>query len=154
MFSILTSLFFVLLTFTSSANALGSSCSGALGSGNNSPSSAYWLETLPTQGIAAFNPSPGSYAVRRNVKTFGAKGDGVTDDTAAINAAISNGNRCGNGNCDSSTVTPALVYFPAGTYLVSSPIVSWYYTQLVGDPRNPPTLLASANFSGIAVIGR
>lgn len=45
-----------------------------------------------------------------NVKIFGAKGDGVTDDTTAIQNAInslSNGGR---------------ILFPIGTYLISSPI--------------------------------
>jgi hypothetical protein len=37
------------------------------------------------------------------------KGDGVTDDTAVINAAISTGNRCGPGSCNGSTLTPAVV---------------------------------------------
>ena len=37
---------------------------------------------------------------------------------------------------------------------MSSPVISWYYTQLIGDAKNPPTLLASANFTGIAIIGR
>jgi polygalacturonase len=53
------------------------------------------------------------YQVFRNVKEYGARGDGVTDDTAAINRAISDGNRCG-ANCRSSTVKGALVYFPSG----------------------------------------
>lgn len=39
------------------------------------------------------------------------------------------------------------------TYLVSSPIIAYYYTQLIGDAKNLPTLLAAANFTGIAVIG-
>jgi len=82
---------------------------------------------------------------------FGAKGDGVTDDTAAINSAISSGNRCGQG-CDSSTTTPALVYFPPGTYLLSSPVIQYYYTQLVGDAVTIPTLKASPSFQGIALI--
>lgn len=43
-----------------------------------------------------------------NVQTFGAYGDGVTDDTAAIQAAI---NAC---------PAAGAVYFPAGTYLVSA----------------------------------
>lgn len=38
-------------------------------------------------------------------------------------------------------------------YLVSRPIVAWYYTQLIGDARRPPTIIAAANFVGIAVIG-
>lgn len=78
-------------------------------------------------------------------------GDGTTDDTASINNAISTGNRCGQG-CDSSTVTPALVYFPPGTYLVSKPLVQLYYTQFVGDAVDLPTIKAAPSFQGIAVI--
>jgi polygalacturonase len=63
---------------------------------------------------------------------YGAKGDGVTDDTAAINRAISDGGRCG-ANCGSSTIYPAVVYFPPGTYLVSSSIIQYYNTQFLGD---------------------
>lgn len=59
-------------------------------------------------------------------------GDGVHDDTDAINKAISDGNRCGQ-NCGSSTVLQAAVYFPAGTYLVSRSIVAYYFTQIIGD---------------------
>lgn len=63
-----------------------------------------------------------------NVKDYGAKGDDVTNDTAAINAAIA---ACPEGGT---------IYFPAGIYRVSSPIVlkrnrtyrgshspKWYY---------------------------
>lgn len=38
----------------------------------------------------------------------------VTDDTAAINAAISAGVRCAPGVCKGSTLSPATVYFPSG----------------------------------------
>ncbi|KAF7978685.1 hypothetical protein HWV62_44937 [Athelia sp. TMB] len=137
------------------AAALGSSCTTALGAGTASGSDAYWLEGMKHQGTAAFNADPSTYPVFRNVMTdYGAKGDGVTDDTAAINAAIADGSRCfgGAAQCNSSTITPALVYFPSGTYLVSTPIEPYYYTQLVGDARNPPTILAAASFSGFAVI--
>jgi glucan 1,3-beta-glucosidase len=78
-------------------------------------------------------------------------GDGSTDDTAAINKAISSGGRCGKG-CDSSTTTPALVYFPPGTYVVSKPIVQYYYTQIVGDAVDLPVIKAAAAFAGMAVI--
>lgn len=36
---------------------------------------AYWMEQVKHQGIAPFNPDKG-YQVFRNVKDFGAKGDG------------------------------------------------------------------------------
>ncbi|KAJ6553926.1 glycoside hydrolase family 55 protein [Mycena vulgaris] len=49
-------------------------------------------------------------------------------------------------------ITPALVYFPHGTYLVSKSIIAWYYTTLIGDPKNPPTLLAASSFRDMAVI--
>lgn len=39
------------------------------------------------------------------------------------------------------------------TYLVSSPIIAYYYSQLIGDAKSPPTLLAATNFNGMAVIG-
>ncbi|KZP32536.1 glycoside hydrolase family 55 protein [Athelia psychrophila] len=140
---------------TLQAAALGTNCTTALGSGSASGKDAYWLEGMKHQGLAAFNADPSSYTVFRNVMTdYGAKGDGVTDDTDAINKAISDGSRCSGGAavCNSSTITPALVYFPSGTYLVSTPIEPYYYTQLVGDARTPPTILAAAGFTGFAVI--
>jgi len=36
--------------------------------------STWWLERIPKQGIAAFNPNPSGYKVFRNVKDYGAKG--------------------------------------------------------------------------------
>ncbi len=60
------------------------------------------------------------------------KGDGKTDDTEAINRAMKDQGRCGE-NCGASTIKPAIVYFPSGTYLVSSPIITYYNTQMVGN---------------------
>jgi glucan 1,3-beta-glucosidase len=89
----------------------------------------YWLEDIKHQGRAAFNNNT-SYQIFRNVKTYGAKGDGLTDDTAAIQQAIADGNRCAPGLCQSSTTTPAIVYFPGGTYVISASIIDYYYTQV------------------------
>ncbi|KAG1799187.1 exo-beta-1,3-glucanase [Suillus variegatus] len=50
------------------------------------------------------------------------------------------------------TVTPAIVYLPMGTYLVSSPTDTHYCTEIIGDAKKPPTLLASLSFNGFAVI--
>lgn len=114
-----------------------------------SGSSTYWVSNIARNGTVAFGTS--GYQIYRNVMDFGAKGDGSTDDTNAINSAISTGSRCGQG-CDSSTLTPAIVYFPPGTYVVSAPLIQYYYTQFIGDAVNPPTLKAAAGFQGIAVI--
>lgn len=111
--------------------------------------SSYWVASIQRQGAPAFGTA--GYKVFRNVKDYGAVGDGAADDTDAINKAISDGSRCGQG-CDSSTTVPALVYFPPGTYVVSKPLVQLYYTQFVGDAVSPPTIKAAASFEGMAVI--
>ncbi|KAK1776428.1 pectate lyase superfamily protein-domain-containing protein [Copromyces sp. CBS 386.78] len=116
-------------------------------------SAAYWMEEIQHQGVASFNPDK-SYQVFRNVKAYGAKGDGVTDDTIAINKAISSGNRCGGGPfCNGTTTTPAVVYFPAGTYLVTTNIINYYYTQIIGDPTAMPVIKGSPNFQSYGGIG-
>jgi hypothetical protein len=75
--------------------------------------------------------------VYRNVKDFGAKGDGNTDDSNAIITALTQG-RGNNPNSvypnaqySSSTQHPAYVFFPPGTYLVTQTLPVVYYTQMV-----------------------
>jgi glucan 1,3-beta-glucosidase len=43
------------------------------------------------------------------------------------------------------------VYFPPGTYLISTPIIQYYYTQFVGNPGILPTIQGAFNFTGIAL---
>jgi len=64
--------------------ALGSQCSVPLGEGSAAQNEPYWLEKMKHQGLSAYNQDPPSYRTFRNVKDFGARGDGVTDDTQAI----------------------------------------------------------------------
>lgn len=81
------------------------------------------IEDAPTLAADFFRPvrSVGNAA---SVRDFGAVGDGVADDTAAINAALNAGRLDGDGNMNQPS--PAdyngrtrLVYFPPGTYRVS-----------------------------------
>ena len=54
------------------------------------------------------------------MKDFGAKGDGVSDDTSTIQNEISSGSRCSiSTECQGSPSEPGLIYFPDGTYLIS-----------------------------------
>lgn len=109
----------------------------------------YWMSQIKRQGKVAYGNS--SFVIWRNVRDYGAKGDGATDDTSALNNATADGPRCGPG-CDSSTVTPAIVYFPPGTYMVSAPIVQQYYSQFIGDANNLPTIMALPEFHDIGII--
>lgn len=113
----------------------------------------YWLEDINHSGVAPFASS--GYQVFRNVKNppYNAKGDGHTDDTDAINRAISDGSRCEPfGICPSSTTTPALIYLPPGIYNITSPIILYYYTQLIGNPNCIPVLQATPGFAGAYII--
>lgn len=76
----------------------------------------------------------------------------MTDDTAAIQAAVSAGNRCAPGSCQSSSDTQALVYFPSGTYIISRSIIDYYITQIIGNPNCLPVLKATPDFSGFGLI--
>jgi hypothetical protein len=75
-----------------------------------------------------------------DVRDYGARGDGITDDTASIQAAVDSAARHGGG----------VVYFPAGTYIVApSPIrflVLKSNVQLRGD--GPCSVLRVKNGAG------
>ena len=80
-------------SFIKTGAAVGASLTGALAEGT---------EGAPAAGVSG---SCGLHVF--NVREFGAKGDGVTVDTAAINRAIDAAASAGGGS----------VVFPAGTYL-------------------------------------
>jgi len=61
------------------------------------------------------------------------------------------GKRCGKG-CNGSSTKNAIVYFPQGTYLISTVIPVYFGTQLIGDATNWPTIVASSRFIGTAAL--
>ena len=80
------------------------------------------------------NPGPNAYLHQTNteklnntlsVKDFGAVGDGSTDDSAAIQAAIDYVAGAGGG----------VVHFPSGTYLISEPLILKSLVTLAGENR-------------------
>ena len=68
-----------------------------------------------------------------NVKDFGAAGDGVTDDTAAIQAALDSGNT---------------VYIPAGTYKITSSLTTTTALVMYGDGDRTVIDATDAGFTG------
>lgn len=114
--------------------------------GVESPSSQkeFWLPNIKHEGTSPFLVNGQNYNIFRNVKDFGAVGDGETDDTDAFNRAISDESRIGGGKgAGGSTGQPALIYVPPGTYSISSSIQLFIGTQLIGDAINRPTIKAS-----------
>ena len=91
-----------------------------------------------------------SYTVTRNVLDYGAKGDGITDDTLAIINALTsfrsdNGSSYPHAIYSPSTLHPARIYFPDGIYIITQTLPLIYYTQMVGDFNNWPTIKFISN---------
>lgn len=100
-------------------------------------------------GISIANPSGPTATITAtgtpvrtvfNVLSYGATGDGSTDDTAAINSAIAAVNSYGSG----------ALYFPAGTYVVSSGNLSSITVpaKVYGDGVDVSTI-ASYGYNGL-----
>jgi len=65
-------------SMASVVSAIGSSCDAPLGGGTAGAGDPFWLETIEHQGTSAFNADPAGYTVFRNVKDYGAVGDGTS----------------------------------------------------------------------------
>lgn len=108
--------------------------------------SGFYLKGIDTSGMATIKGYKAAidYLIGEqskqsvlNIKSYGVKGDGVTDDTAAIQEALDNG---------------GAIYFPAGTYLVNSTLVIKDGTYIQGDGFDKTVIKAAngANLVGVA----
>jgi glucan 1,3-beta-glucosidase len=68
----------------SSVQSLGSTCTAPLGLGTAAASDPYWMQTITRRGGSPYNSSPSTYKVFRNVKDYGARGDGVTGELGPV----------------------------------------------------------------------
>lgn len=87
---------------------------------------------------AGLGGAPTNFTTMLNVKNYGAKGDGTTDDTSAINSAIS------------KATAGSVVYLPAGTYRITKRIYLKSNMILRGDG----SALTSLIFEGSNTLDR
>lgn len=88
----------------------------------------YAAQTGPTSSTPIVRTVQAKLDDFADVRDFGATGNGTTDDTAAINRALYQ-LYC----VDNNTAVRRALYFPAGTYIVSSPIIIPTYAKLIGE---------------------
>lgn len=77
-----------------------------------------------------------------NAKEFGAKGDGITDDGTAVQAALDATNAEGGGT----------VYFSPGTYLIGKKLTVYTNTTLRGSSYGSVTLKAKASLNDRLIV--
>lgn len=115
--------------------------------------SSYTYEDIVVGYAAQTGPTPSDPVVRSvqaklddfaSIRDFGAVGDGVTDDTAAINRALFQ-LYCRENN----TEIRRALYFPAGTYLVTETIIIPTYAKLVGEGADCSIILMAITDSSL-----
>jgi hypothetical protein len=98
-------------------------------------------------GSSLLNPSLRSIQAKLddivNVRDFGAVGDGLVDDTNAINRAIQQIYKTGLSEIEQRA--RRTIYFPGGTYLISGTISIPTYARLVGDSSSATIKLTQGN---------
>lgn len=82
-----------------------------------------------------------------SVRDYGAKGDGVTDDTDAINRALTD-----LYTRDTGAAVRRRLYFPAGNYKISDVIKIPPYATLQGEGKNHTIITATADAACVARI--
>lgn len=96
-----------------------------------------WLDQLSTPRTAAALESILSRGFNVTDPAFGATGDGVTNDAAAIQAALDAINTAGGGS----------LYFPLGTYMVRTQLTVGSNTRLYGAGRGQTIIKAATGLA-------
>ena len=81
-----------------------------------------------------------------NVKEFGAKGDGTTNDAAAIQAALD--------AVPTGAPIGGVVFFPAGTYLIGSTLLVGDNTTLIGPGKSDIVTIKGNNLPTALLAGK
>ena len=127
-------------------------CSGPV----NGQSSRSWLDQQDHTGIAKghspFLAGKSSYPVYRNARSYGAVGDGRTDDTQRLQNAINDDGEPGSRLQNEVSTRPAEVFVPSGTYMLTKQLDLRLNTIVIGDPNKRPVFKASSNFHGDTVV--
>src|SRR4051812_37698536 len=105
--------------------------------GQGDPNMSLWRVLKNSGYDTDVAPFSGVMGPVYNVKAYGALGDGVTDDTVAIQAALT---ACG--------VKGGIVFLPIGKYIVTGSLFIKSYTTLMGAGAD---YLESGNGSVIQV---
>lgn len=82
------------------------------------------------------------------VKDYGAVGDGITDDTDAIQAAIADEWARISANPAAYAQSRNPIYFPAGNYLITATIKLYPYITLMGDGIDRSIITLQAGYVG------
>ena len=105
-------------------------------------------------GTSLINPTVRSYQQKLddvvNIKDFGAKGNNIDDDTDAINRALQQIYRSDVTLLDQRT--RRTIYFPGGTYLITTPIKIPPYARLIGDGTNATTIKINSSSQPMVIL--
>lgn len=97
--------------------------------------------------ILVYISSMNVYGQTINVKDFGAKGDGKTDDTNAVLKAVNSAKQN-----FTSKKQAALLYFPSGTYLVNRSINCDKYLSISGEFTNTSIIRMMASDQELIIL--
>ena len=97
-------------------------------------------------------PTPRTMPGVKNVKDYGAAGNGATDDTAAIQAALNAAYGPPSSPNGLSSNLNCAVFFPPGTYIITAPLtIKWTQGAYVFGSGMGTTIISNKNSSNPSV---